>query len=206
MGCWLIVPPIVPQWSPGPGELIPRWWPCLHFFNFFGHPKNHQKIDPSKNRLFGHFWGYLAFFPPILDHFGIPRREKVKIVILWKSCSRLGGSTIFKVQTLPKSTWNREKRHSQQKSIKKRSLGRLFGEKIGFWWFLGSQGGPKNCPGTSTELQHVVRCFQKRPLDPHCSRKKWYQSVDPKQEFNFKILRLYFARSAEKILRFCLST
>ena len=22
MGCWLIVPPIVPQWSPGPGELI----------------------------------------------------------------------------------------------------------------------------------------------------------------------------------------
>ena len=46
------------------------------FTNFFGHPKNHQKIDPSKN-LFGRiFWCLFVFyflFIPILGSPGGPQ-------------------------------------------------------------------------------------------------------------------------------------
>jgi hypothetical protein len=54
-------------------------------------------------------------------------------------------SLIFHPKSTKNQSKNRGKRHSHQKSMKKRSLGRLFGEKVDFWWFLGSQGGPKNC-------------------------------------------------------------
>ena len=160
------------------------------FFRFFGHPKNHQKIDPSKNRLFWHFWGVLAILRPFFDDFGsilgspgghfstflageifsrffhrfLEKNQKLKkrkssfrIVKYsvswgspcWKKCEGdLKKTSFFSSIFHPKSTKNRSKnrgkRRSQQKSMKKRSLGRLFGEKVDFWWFLGSQGGPKN--------------------------------------------------------------
>ena len=31
---------------------------------------NHQKIDPSKNQLFWHFWGFLAILRPFFQDFG----------------------------------------------------------------------------------------------------------------------------------------
>ena len=150
------------HWADGPTKdlhgLLSIFRPDYHhlasFFDFLAIQKIIKKSPPRKIDFFGAILKIFCIFStnfwPFWVHFGVPRREKVKIVILWKSCSRLGGSTIFKVQTLPKSTWNREKRHSQQKSMKKRSLGRLFGEKVDFWWFLGSQGGPQNCPKSTT--------------------------------------------------------
>ena len=54
VGCWLL-PPIVPQRSPGAQEVPP----CLSLEDgnglrdkFFGHSKNHQKIDPSIFKFF----------------------------------------------------------------------------------------------------------------------------------------------------------
>jgi hypothetical protein len=42
----------------------------MPLFQFFGHPKNHQKIDPSKNQLFWHFSGFLAILQPFFQDFG----------------------------------------------------------------------------------------------------------------------------------------
>ena len=73
----------------------------------------------------------------------------------WKKCKGgLKKTVFFSLIFHPKSTTNqlknRGKRYSQQKSMKKRSLGRLFWENVDFWWFLASQGGPKKslkgCP------------------------------------------------------------
>ena len=68
----------------------------------------------------------------------------------WKNCEEgLKKTSFFSLIFHPKSTKNqsknRGKRHSQQKSMKTRSLGRLFWENVDFCWFLGSQGVPKNC-------------------------------------------------------------
>ena len=79
----------------------------------------------------------------------------VKYVLSWGLPSRKKGekalkkptekTSIFHPKSIKNQSKNRGKRHSQQKSMKKRSLRRLFWEKIDFWWFLGSQGVPKNC-------------------------------------------------------------
>ena len=190
MGCWLIVPPIVPQWSPGLGELIPRWWACL-LFSIFWPPKKSSKIRPLKKSTFLAFLAIFGDFATIFSgfwvYFGIPRgsffdffdrwnfqsffhcffqkNQKTKKVKsgfrpikydtswgspCWKKCE--GGfkkTSFFLLSFHPKSTENqsknRGKRHSLQKSMKKRSLGRLFWEKVDFWWCLASPGGPKNC-------------------------------------------------------------
>ena len=44
---------------------------CCGRGKFFGHPKNHQKIDPSKNIFLGRFSRFSTFFRLIMSHFGI---------------------------------------------------------------------------------------------------------------------------------------
>ena len=76
MGCWLIVPPIVPQWSPGPGELITRWWLCL-LFSIFWPSKKSSKNRPLKKSTFLAFFGIFGDFATIFSGFwmdlGVPR-------------------------------------------------------------------------------------------------------------------------------------
>ena len=68
--------------------------------------------------------------------------------MLEKMRGGLEKNKFFFIDFHPKSTKhqakNGGKRHSQQKSMKQRSLGRLFWEKVDFWSFLASPGGPKN--------------------------------------------------------------
>ena len=77
----------------------------------------------------------------------------MKTVILSKSCSRCGGSTIFKGQTLQKSirraTPNGTGEKNRQKSLPAPSPDALFRSRARFLSILGSRPGPKIVPKPS---------------------------------------------------------
>ena len=72
----------------------------------------------------------------------------LKTVILSKSCSRCGGSTVFKGQTLQKSiprpTPNDNVARKRKKSLPAPSPEALFRPRAGFWSIFGFRPGPKN--------------------------------------------------------------
>ena len=82
-----------------------------------------------------------------------------KTVILSKSCSRCGGSTIFKGQTLQKSvqraTPNGIGKKKRQKSLPAPSLDALFRSRARFLSILGSRPGPKIVP--KPHLEKIIR-------------------------------------------------
>ena len=64
----LLYPPPGPAHSAGRRQVgAPRLTPTL-FSDFFGHPNNHQKNDPSKNCIFWPFWWFSTNF-----HFNVQR-------------------------------------------------------------------------------------------------------------------------------------
>ena len=81
------------------------------------------------------------------SHLGSKFQEKVKTVILWKSCSHCGNNRILKVQTLPKSIWNTTSNgdgaRNRWKSRRAPSWGALFSVRADFWWIFGSNLGPR---------------------------------------------------------------
>merc|ERR1712159_549007 len=75
MGCWF-VPPIVPQWSPGPCKLIPQKWACL-LFSIFWPSKKSSKNRPLKKSTFLAFFGIFGDLATVFSgfwvYFGGPR-------------------------------------------------------------------------------------------------------------------------------------
>ena len=142
--------------------------------NFFGIFWHFQRFFDRFFTILGLFWGprevifrffWQVNFSVVFFSIFLKKKQKLKkrrssfhIVKYsvswgspcWKNCEEgLKKTSFFSSIFHPKSTENqsknRGKRHSQQKSMKKRFLGRLFWEKVDFCWFLGSQGVPKNC-------------------------------------------------------------
>ena len=72
MGCWLIVPPIAPSGAQGQENSLPDDGHAS-FFRFFDHPKNHQKINPSKIFFFSIFEPFWEALCPDFVDFGVQK-------------------------------------------------------------------------------------------------------------------------------------
>ena len=112
---------------------------------------------------FGAFWASDVDFRRFLVQKHVPGAYFFgvfsKTVILSKSCSRCGGSTVFKGQTLRKSvrraTPNGTGKKNPQKSLPAPSPDALFRSRARFLSILGSRPGPKIDP--KPLLQKIFR-------------------------------------------------
>ena len=114
--------------------------------------KKRMVRKPTVSANFGNFWASDVDFQQFLVPKQVPGGYFfgvfLKTVILSKSCSRCGGSTIFKGQTLQKSvprpTPNDNGARKHKKSIPAPSPDPLFRPRDRFWWTFRLLPGPKN--------------------------------------------------------------
>ena len=140
---------------------LPRRWtwrPFFDFFRFFSNAKNRQKNGTSKIHFFCYFWRFWVAPARIFSNFLSQNRSPeatfsvffLKTVILSKSCSRCGGSTILKGQTLRKSirraTPNGTGEKNRQQSLPAPSPGALFRSRARFFVDFGVPAGSQNRP------------------------------------------------------------
>ena len=123
---------------------------CDTFYTKLHFTKKRFKHDTSKIHLFDTFFRFLGSPASLRDRFGSQNwspehRFSVffsKNVVFSKSCSRCGGSTILKGQTLQKSvrkaTPNGNGARIDKKLLKTSLCDALWAEKVDFWSILGS--------------------------------------------------------------------
>ena len=125
------------------------------FFRVFSHARKRMQICISKKIVLGSL--FVIFRPSGIDfrQFWVSKRLPggyffgvfLKTSIFSKSCSRCGGSTVFKGQTIQKSvrrtTPNGTGKKKRQKSLPAPSPDALFRSRAKFLSILGSRPDPK---------------------------------------------------------------